>query len=169
MAANPPFGLLDEGGALSKRMIILAFPKTFYGREDVTLLDRILIDLPGIVALALDALGTLDARGRFQEPAAAADERHAAALLETPALGFFEDMCELGPDFEVPKEQLYACYKQWCESNGGRPVHMNIFGGVAKQQGITSAQSRAGGKRTRAFHGVKIVDQGGLRVVNAGE
>ena len=159
MAANPPFGLLDEGGALSKRMIILPFPTSFFGREDVGLLDRLLTELPGIVALALEALSTLAARGRFQEPKAAEEDRKLAQHAETPALGFLEEVCECDPAYDVPKPQLYECYKQWCERVGGRPAHMNVFAAVCKQQGIGTEQRRVGGGlRFRVFTGVRIAE-----------
>lgn len=165
MAANPPFGLLDEGGALSKRMIILPFPTSFFGREDIGMLARILQDLPGIVALSLEALKELTARGRFQEPKAAQADRKAAQYMEIPALGFFDDMCELSPDYEVPKEQLYECYKQWCERNGGRPAHMNMFAAVAKQVGCGLRRHRVDGARVRSFTGVRIEKPVALSVV----
>jgi phage/plasmid-associated DNA primase len=85
---------------------------------------------------------------------------------ETPALGFLDEMCERGANYEVPKAQLYECYKQWCETVGGRPAHMNVFGAVCKQQGIGKSQLRRDGRVMRFYTTVRIAQVTTLKVVN---
>src|SRR5690606_22363631 len=75
LAANPPFGWPDVGGALASRFVILTFPRSFLGGEDTGLGSALEAVIPAIVALALDGLDRLDKVGHFVEPASSAEER----------------------------------------------------------------------------------------------
>ena len=44
----------DASGALSSRFIVLTLTQSFYGREDHSLLDRFIPELPGILLWALN-------------------------------------------------------------------------------------------------------------------
>src|ERR1700749_1300474 len=57
----------DASGALATRMMHIRFPGTVVGREDPTLKARLLEELPGILAWAIEGLRDLDASGRFHE------------------------------------------------------------------------------------------------------
>lgn len=35
---------------------------------------------------------------------------------------FLEEHCEIGPDFEVSKNEMYSRYQSWCFSNGEKPM-----------------------------------------------
>ena len=40
-------GIVDAGGAIASRFIILRFTRSFYGQEDLQLTDKLLDELPG--------------------------------------------------------------------------------------------------------------------------
>lgn len=63
--------LSDASGALANRFVLLNLTQSFLGREDTTLTDRLMTELPGIFNWALDGLDRLQKRGRFhpQHPA----------------------------------------------------------------------------------------------------
>ena len=54
-------------------MILLRLRESFYGREDPSLTDKLLAELPGILRWAIEGWCRLRARGRFAQPKSAAD------------------------------------------------------------------------------------------------
>jgi putative DNA primase/helicase len=92
LAANPPFGLTDVGGALATRFVILTFPRSFLGQEDLGLGGRLAREIPSIVALALDGMDKLDSVGHFVEPASSQEERESVERAQNPMLAFVDDL-----------------------------------------------------------------------------
>ena len=70
--ANDPPALSDAGGALASRYVILRFRKTFLGREDRKLTEKLYGELPGILHWGIAGWRRLQARGYFIEPGSAA-------------------------------------------------------------------------------------------------
>lgn len=166
MAANPPFGLSDIGSALSKRMVIVQFPKSFLGREDLNLADKLLKELPQIVMLALDGLYALTARGRFVEPASSQVERDAARHIESPMTSFLEEECVLQEGVETPCLQLYEAAKQWAMRTGHRQMSNTRFSEVLRQQGITRKRPKLDGiRQPRVYVGIRLASTSPIAVV----
>ncbi len=67
--------LRDVSGALAGRLIILRFTRSFYGREDMALFERLRPELPGILRWALSGWERLNRRGRFIQPRSARSTR----------------------------------------------------------------------------------------------
>ena len=63
--------LTDMSGALAGRMLLLPLTQNWYGREDLTLLDRLCCELPGILLWAIRGWQRLRDQGRFTQPPAA--------------------------------------------------------------------------------------------------
>ena len=60
-------------GALASRFILLQLTRSFYGKEDLKLTDKLLTELPGIPKWALHGLDRLRRYGSFQMPKSSAD------------------------------------------------------------------------------------------------
>lgn len=110
--------LPDASGALASRFLMLLFRESFYGREDQTLFTRLVMELPGILNWALDGLARVTARGRFVQPASAADAVTELENLAAPVMAFVRDKCTLSPALSITKEALYAGYRTWCHAQG---------------------------------------------------
>jgi putative DNA primase/helicase len=108
----------DRSGALSGRVIYLKFDQTFYGREDTSLTEKLIGELPGILNWALDGLDRLDGRGRFSEPESGMAEADAVRRLSDPIGAFLDDWCEIGPEHSISLDHLYLKYQDWCVSGG---------------------------------------------------
>jgi putative DNA primase/helicase len=108
----------EASGALSSRFVVLTLSQSFYGREDHGLLDRFIPELPGILIWALDGLGRLQARGRFNQPESAAEVIREFEDLGSPINAFLRERCETGPGYEVPADKAFESWKNWCEENG---------------------------------------------------
>jgi P4 family phage/plasmid primase-like protien len=165
LAANPPFGLSDVGGALASRMVILTFPKSFLGSEDTTLLGRLEAEIPSIVALALDGLARLDQAGHFKEPDSSAEERESVERAQNPMLGFFDEVCELGPDFTVASEELWLAAVKWRDANGHKRQSSQAFAEFLRQKGIKQIRPKSHGERMpRVYQGIRLRGVGGARL-----
>lgn len=126
--SNDPPTFNDASGALSVRMIQLAFEQSFLGREDPALTSKLLEELPGIFNWAIEGLRSLTARGRFVEPACGTELAEQVRRLSSPEFAFVEDTCELGDVAEVPLDTLHGEYKKWCSREGkDHPVTKEIF------------------------------------------
>jgi putative DNA primase/helicase len=158
MMSNDTPTFSDRSGALAGRMIYLKFDQSFYGREDVSLTDKLLAELPGILNWALDGLERLDGRGRFTEPLSGQAEAEAVRRLSDPIGAFLDDWCQIGPDRSISLDALYLRYKAWCESEGRTKdtTTKEIFSRDLRPKipGLVTKRERIGGKQTRHLYGV---------------
>lgn len=162
LGSNPPFGLRDVGAALSSRLVILKFPKSFLGKEDTTLQARLESELPAIVALALDALDRLERRGHFVEPASSAEERESVERSQEPMLGFWEDeIDDSDPEALTPCAEVFECANRWREREGHRRMSNQAFGEFLRRRGVGQVRPKVDGQRLpRHYKGVRLVNAG---------
>jgi putative DNA primase/helicase len=148
----------DRSGALSGRMIYVKFAQSFYGREDVSLTDKLLHELPGILNWALDGLERLNGRGRFTEPISGQAEAEAARRLSDPIGAFLEDWCVIDPGRDISLDLLFTRYRHWCESEGRTKdsTTKEIFSRDlrSKVPALTVKRERVGGKQVRNLYGI---------------
>jgi putative DNA primase/helicase len=57
----------DASGALASRFIVITLQRSFYGKEDLGLTERLLGELPGIFNWAIAGWQQLQERGYFQQ------------------------------------------------------------------------------------------------------
>jgi putative DNA primase/helicase len=88
--------LADASGALASRFIILKLIKSFYGREDLALTDKLLKELPGILNWSIDGWHRLMEFGHFKQPKSALDEVQEFEDLASPISAFLRERCEIG-------------------------------------------------------------------------
>jgi len=108
----------DASGALAGRFITLATRQSFYGREDRSLGDRLMVELPGIFRWALDGLDRLRQRGYFIQPEAGKEDAEEMADINSPVSAFVKECCDVGPTLMVDKDELYQAWVEWCTSEG---------------------------------------------------
>src|SRR5262249_24520552 len=93
VACNTLPVFFDPSQAIASRLLFVAYPRSFAGREDEALRQKLLGEVPGINVWALEGLRRLQARGRFTLP-----ESHEALLREftvtaAPLAKFLEEQC----------------------------------------------------------------------------
>lgn len=155
--------LADGSGALASRFVVLTMSRSFYGREDLGLFDRLRPELPGILRWALDGWDRLKARGHFIQP-----ESSAAALQELEDLGspvgaFVRECCAVEPGAEIPTSALYDRWRKWCQGRGQEHITTEqVFGRDlrAAVPGLATAARRSGDERWRVYVGIRM--DGGL-------
>lgn len=108
----------DSSVALVGRFVVLRLTQSFYGREDLTLTDALLDEMPGILVWAIAGWKRLHARGRFVLPASSEEMIRDLEDLSSPIGAFVRDQCEVGPEQRVFIDDLFAAWKRWCERDG---------------------------------------------------
>lgn len=116
---------IDESGALAARQIAIIFDRSFEGREDQGVEDRLMRELPGIANWALDGLKRLRANkykftiGEAGKVAVAEVRRSAS-----PALRFADDCLDVTghADDMVLIDDVYRVYENWASEEGLRGI-----------------------------------------------
>jgi putative DNA primase/helicase len=115
--------------ALANRLIVLEMTESFLGREDPTLKERLLAELPGILLWALAGYRRLLDRGRFEMPDSSARVVQELKDLSSPIAQFVAELCRLGEGMSVRGDDLYDAYCRWSERrNDIRPLNRAHFG-----------------------------------------
>jgi len=164
MSCNRPPKLRDASGALLKRMHLIEFKQTFFGRENTRLKDRsgpLFRELSGILNWAIEGLKMLyfEDKGFIRPEASAeyfADMRRASA----PIQAFTEDCMVLGSPAELstPKEHIYKVYRAWCREAAGidRPMTREAFFSELRQVLPHRVEVRESGASALAWRGVDL-------------
>lgn len=169
IASNEVPKLPDASGALLGRMLILRTTQSFRGKEDTTLLDRLLQELPGILNWALIGLQRLEQRGRFIQPASSAEVIEQWGALGSQEGAFLQECCTVDPAARTPKDDLYGAYRMWARTQGIDHVYdLRSFAShlYAMPEGIKEGKTTGprGSDRRPAFIGVRLVDEWAERV-----
>jgi putative DNA primase/helicase len=166
MALNEPPAFSDSSNALSPRMILLPFTKSFAGKEDFGLTDRLVSEMPGIVLWSLRGLQRLRANGRFTATPSNAGVLAEFEEVTSPVHAFVRTCCVVG-DGEgnaptVKCQRLYAEYRNWCERTGHKAASINSLGVKLRAvcPGITR-ERESGGSRDWYYTGIALADASG--------
>lgn len=172
MAANEFPRITDHSSAFYKRLILIPCNRIFEEKEqNIHLKDNLLAELPGILNWAVEGLGTLTERGRFEANAFMTDAVSELRAESNPVEVFFTEFVQ--PDnsadnIELDKGELYAKYIRWCDDNGqfklsnikfGQCVHRKYASYTPKQ-----AQSFITGRRVWRNLRYKAAQQEGTSV-----
>jgi putative DNA primase/helicase len=151
--------LRDSAAALVSRFVILRMTKSFNGREEHGLDAKLAAELPAVLAWALDGLERLRTRGRFTQPASAKESLQDMADLASPIKAFIRERCNVGAEYRVKRNDLFAAWSKWCTAEGrdhpgttarfGRDLH-------AALPEVRDEQPRTGAARTRYYVGLDL-------------
>lgn len=120
--------LSDTSSALAGRFIIIAFPNSFYGREDTKLKVKLDAELSGILNWAIEGYRRLNERGSFVQPKNALDIMGELETLGSPIRAFLRDCCVVGAEHEAKSDILFNAYLAWAEKNRQRATNKEWFG-----------------------------------------
>jgi phage/plasmid-associated DNA primase len=102
---------------LASRFIYVAFPVSFRDREDVTIFDKLKVELPGIANRCLAAYRRLCERGRFIQPQSGLDLAKEISRGTYPFAAFMEDIMVLDRNGEVRPIVMLCRLHEWCVDN----------------------------------------------------
>jgi putative DNA primase/helicase len=144
--------------AIWDRIRLIPFTVTIPDAEqDLELPDKLRVELPGILAWAVEGCIEWQEERLGNPPeVAAATETYRAE--QDILANFIEDSCVLGEDKKAAAKDLYAAYRKWCQENGEDPIGKVAFGTKLGERGL--GPSRTGGERR--WRGIGLVTQPGL-------
>jgi len=110
---NMALRLPDSANAIAARLIPFMMTKSFEGREDRKLAEKLRDELPKIFNWAVTGWKRLEERGRFKLGATAQGIVDELRRTANPTLHFISVACEIDPTAITPKNELYTAYQFW--------------------------------------------------------
>lgn len=160
IAVNTMPKMPDASAAMRPRLLVLRYRKSFEGKEDAGLDDRLKTELPGITNWALEGLRRLRQRGRFVQPAAGQQLLDQFTRASSPIKAFIEECCEVevSKDVYVPKKDLYRAWCQWCENTGHKAGSNENFGTnlFAAVPSLQTPRPTIDGDRVYCYQNIKL-------------
>jgi putative DNA primase/helicase len=101
-----------------------------YDTEDVTLTEKLLTELPGILKWAIDGWKRLTARGRFVQSESAEDAIRELEDLASPVGAFVRERCSVGPGHRALVDDLYQEWQAWCARDDRAGAGHAVQGGA---------------------------------------
>lgn len=160
MMTNTLPGIIDAGGAVGSRFIVIKFTESFFGREDTKLTDKLMAELPGILLWALEGLKALQSRGSFIQPATGLGAVDELMRMTTPMLGFIADCFTYDPESWIKKDDVYQLYKEWVKREGMKFTNQkhSFFAELysVSDGRLKTYQPRVGNRQIPAVKGLKL-------------
>jgi P4 family phage/plasmid primase-like protien len=150
--------LSDASTALARRFLVVRLTRSFYGNEDVTLTERLLAELPGILGWAIEGWKRLKARGRFVQPSSAEDAIRELEDLASPVGAFVRECCTIGAGQRAWVDELYAAWKAWCERDGRQIVSSKMSFGRDLAAAVPGIKRRRGSGMVAFYEGVGLTE-----------
>ena len=150
----------DSSGALPSRFLILHTPRSWFGKEDHGLTDRLLGELPSILLWAIQGWRGLHARGFFQQPESSVELMEEMTDLSSPVGAFAEECCLLGSQYSTAKDDIYTRFKAWCEKKGYKNAPTaSTFGRdlLSACPSVRASRPREGENRQRVYQGIVAI------------
>jgi putative DNA primase/helicase len=148
--------LNDTSRALAGRFMMLRLTESFYGREDVSLTQKLLTELPGILNWAIEGWRQLRERGYFVQPASVEDALRDMEDLSSPVGAFVRERCDTGSGLRVWIDDLYQAWKAWCEADGRVKVTTKQTFGRDLMAAVPGITTRVGTGNVRFYQGIAL-------------
>jgi len=118
--SNELLQLSEASNALTGRMIVIQMTKSFYGKEDVHLIDRLLPELSGIFNWALEGnVRRLIRQGeRFVQPESAMKLLEAIENVNNPVLEFLDLYFEYDAEGRADKHEAFRVWRKYATDIG---------------------------------------------------
>lgn len=146
MAMNDLPAFSDHARALTPRLNIIYFPKSYVGKENRKLKPQLEAEAKSgkLINWALAGLKDLRTRGKFIEPVSSLEMFVVLENTTSPVTQFIRECCQtefpglvtgrdrgyftcMSPDVAL-KEEMYEVWKAWCETSGRTPGLREQFG-----------------------------------------
>jgi len=158
---------LDPSGALHHRLLIVHFPISFAGHEDLSLSAKVKEEMPGIFNWAHEGWLDLSISG-FVTPSSSLDILARAEHTLSPIKAFLEECCAIVPGGKVLTDNLWAAWQQWCANSRHQPGNKQKLGSdlSGALPGVVRKLSRVAGQRRYFYVGVDLNSEGKALMVN---
>lgn len=163
MAANEFPRITDHSSAFYKRLILIPCERVFEEHEiNNNLKDDLLDELSGILNWSMVGLHRLMRRGRFEHNQFMVDAITELRQESNPVDIFFSEWVEtdVSGNVELPKEEIYKKYQDWCAINGNSPLANNKFGAMVyrKYSKFTPRNTMSHRLMKRVWKNLKLIN-----------
>lgn len=142
--------------ALWARLLVVPFDVSFLGREDTTLGDRLALELPGVLAWAVD--GYRDYQTRRLDPPHAVKVATDTYRVSSDALAqFIDDKCLTGPAYYVRSSDLWHAWSDWCRTSNEDAGNQRRFRDAIELRGYRWRKTSA----SNVYDGLALACEGG--------
>lgn len=149
----------DRSDGFYRRLIIIRFDRSVpQEQRDPNLREKLAVERDGILTWALEGLRRLiDNFYVFSETEKTRAELTRYRVESNSVLSFVEECCELAPDAETVREEMFAKYKEYCHNAGLKPLSQANFNKeVEAMPGAVARATDKLGKR-RTWRGVRLM------------
>ena len=162
--SNEALQLTENSNALTGRMIVLKMTRSFFDKEDTELSHKLRGELSGIFNWAMDGLKRrLERGGYFIQPESGRGYLDLMAELGNPIGSFVEDTLEFDPEAEVPKDDVFACFRHWAIKKSMTPgteqAFKRRFLAATQEHRVDAGLVRTNGTRVHTYRGVRLNDK----------
>jgi putative DNA primase/helicase len=160
--SNEALQLTENSNALTGRMIVLKMSNSFYGREDVTLSDKLAKELPGIFNWSIAGQQRRMAREgqRFQQPKTGRELLELMEELSNPIGSFVQDALVYDPIGHVNKDDVFTCWKKWALAKNIPPgtdlAFKRRFLAATQDHRVVADRVRENGEQLNVYRGVVL-------------
>ena len=110
--------IVDQSGAFASRFIFLKLSKSFYDNEDTELENKLSLELPGILRLAIQHLQKLLERGRFIQPETGKTILKRMTSLSSPVSDFIQQLTPY-----MTQDMIWEKWVDYCLAEGQGLCH----------------------------------------------
>jgi putative DNA primase/helicase len=161
-SANRLPSSIDDSDAYFRRFTMIQFEKQFLGDErDPKILEKLTTkdELSGCFNWAIEGLNRLLENGCFSNDCDIESTRKLYRKLSSPIAAFAENMLEEDENSDIPKEEMYAQFVQFCKKNRMIPVSKNLFTKTFQAESnmiVRETRPKVGKKQIRCWGGVRL-------------
>jgi putative DNA primase/helicase len=149
----------DSSRALANRMIVLRLTRSWLGKEDRALGDRLAAELPGILLWAIAGWKQLRDEGHLTQPQAGRELLEELEDLSSPISAFVRDCCVVDAARQVSIKELFDRWKAWCQAKGEAQVgkeQLFCRNLRAAEPGLVLTRPRVNGEQLRCYQGIRL-------------
>jgi P4 family phage/plasmid primase-like protien len=118
-AANETPTSSDASTGFLDRWIVVPFSSYFpEGKRDLTIEDRMALELPGVLNKAIAALQGLMSQGKWTIPPLVKAAKDEFDMHVDPVRAFLSERVVASPEDWVSRTETYRTYRSWAEQNG---------------------------------------------------
>ena len=160
--SNEALQLTENSNALTGRMIVLKMSNSFYGREDVTLSDKLDKELPGIFNWAIEGQQRRMAREgqRFVQPKTGRELLELMEELGNPIGSFVQDAMKYDLGGHVNKDDAFTCWKKWAIAKNIPPgtdlAFKRRFLAATQDHRVVADRMRINGEQVNIYRGIVL-------------
>lgn len=143
----------DFSPALFRRAKAIPFNRVFLEHEqDKNLAEKLKEELPGILNLALAAIGSVFERGYFTETESTKELKNQWRLESDQAAQFCQDCCNPETGHRETSKDLYEAYRAWADDQGiNKTLNQNNFTKRLKVLGAVDVKGTGGRRELAGF------------------